>query len=129
MTQALNSYSVPTSVVSSQVGLAGGAFGDGGSDSMMSSVSSTGSRLWDSAKKYGQQYASSRTALAWTVMGMVLVIMILLIVDRAVFVPKHDSADAAEKEASINSTNIVQGTCLGVSVVTLGFSVAAAVVK
>ena len=120
LTQALNTYSMPTSsVVSSHVGLAGGAWD-------MSSVSSAGSQAWGRAKAFA---SSNKNALAWTVMGMVLVIMVLLIVDRAVFQPKHESKDDVEKASGKYATNVVHGVCLGVSVVTLGFSVATAMVK
>ena len=120
LTQALNTYTMPTSsVVSSHAGLAGGAWD-------MSSVSSAGSQAWGRAKAFA---SSNKNALAWTVMGMVLVIMVLLIVDRAVFQPKRNSSDAKDKEEGNNASNLVQGVCLGVSVVTLGFSVATAMVK
>lgn len=117
LTQALNTYTMPTSSVVSS--LAGGAWD-------MSSVSSAGSQAWGRAKAFA---SSNKNALAWTVMGMVLVIMVLLIVDRAVFQPKRNSSDAKDKEEGNNASNLVQGVCLGVSVVTLGFSVATAMVK
>ena len=121
MTQALNSYNMPTSVVSSHMGLVGGA-----APWDMSSVSSAGSEMWGRAKAYA---SSHKNGLAWTVMGMVLVIMILLIVERAVLAPQREDAAADAKAAAVSATTAVQATCLAVAVVTLGFSVATAVVK
>ena len=123
MTQALNSYNMPTSVVSSHMGLVGGA-----APWDMSSVSSAGSEMWGRAKAYA---SSHKNGLAWTVMGMVLVIMILLIVERAVLAPQREDAAATAdaKAAAVSATTAVQATCLAVAVVTLGFSVATAVVK
>jgi zinc transporter ZupT len=119
LTQALNSYSMPTSVVSSQAGMAGGAWD-------MSSVSSAGSQAWGRAKAFA---SSHKNGLAWAVMGMVLAILVLLIVDKAVFEPKRNSSDAKTKEEGTNAGSVVNGVCMGVSVTTLGFSLATALVK